>query len=251
MRKIKKMHTIESVFYKKAVLISFIWLSISISGTLFADTYYFHTDHLDTTQVITDTNKVIVWGSDHEPFGVTNITVNNITNNLRFPGQYFDIETGLHYNLTRDYNSLVGRYMQSDSIGLAGGLNTYLYANANPVKYIDPTGEAAQVCLIPGLCPAIVQVCRAAATRIAQLLALGYIVETIDCDGNNSCSTDETDEDDDRCDRQYYDIDIPTCRGVSRNRGKTAGARCFASAAERYAACLAGRPMPPLDTYNN
>jgi hypothetical protein len=55
----------------------------------------------------------------------------------------------------------------------------------------------------------------------------------------------------DRCNDQYYNVDIPTCRGVSRARGKAAGARCYASAAQRYAACLRGHPMPPLDVWNN
>jgi RHS repeat-associated protein len=62
------------------------------------------------------------------------------TYNLRFPGQYLDDESGLHYNYFRDYDSVTGRYIQSDPLGLAGGLNPYLYANANPLALIDPFG---------------------------------------------------------------------------------------------------------------
>ncbi|MDG4552466.1 MAG: RHS repeat-associated core domain-containing protein, partial [Candidatus Contendobacter sp.] len=63
------------------------------------------------------------------------------TLNLRFPGQYYDAESGLHYNYMRDYDPQTGRYIQSDPIGLAEGINTYAYALANPIKYIDANGQ--------------------------------------------------------------------------------------------------------------
>jgi RHS repeat-associated protein len=60
--------------------------------------------------------------------------------NLRFPGQQYDPIVGLHYNYYRDYDPAVGRYVESDPIGLKGGPNTYLYANARPLDSIDPNG---------------------------------------------------------------------------------------------------------------
>lgn len=66
--------------------------------------------------------------------------VNGIVQNLRFPGQYFDAESGLHYNLMRDYDPSLGRYAQADSIGLIGGFNLYVYARQNPVLHTDPFG---------------------------------------------------------------------------------------------------------------
>jgi RHS repeat-associated protein len=64
--------------------------------------------------------------------------------NLRFPGQYFDKETGTHYNYYRDYDPSIGRYIQSDPIGLTAGPNTYSYVGGNPLTYFDPQGKAAQ-----------------------------------------------------------------------------------------------------------
>ena len=64
----------------------------------------------------------------------------SVTVNLRLPGQYYDAETGLHYNVFRDYDPSLGRYLESDPIGLDGGLNTYAYVEGNPLLYIDPLG---------------------------------------------------------------------------------------------------------------
>ena len=60
--------------------------------------------------------------------------------NLRFPGQYYDVETGKHYNYFRDYDSSVGRYIESDPIGLKGGLNTYGYVRGSPLNLVDRRG---------------------------------------------------------------------------------------------------------------
>jgi len=102
--------------------------------------YYYHNDHLGTPQAMTDENQNIVWQADYRPFGEVTITTASIENNLRFPGQYFDVESGLYYNYFRDYDAQTGRYIQSDPIGLAGGKNTYAYVGSNPTRYTDRHG---------------------------------------------------------------------------------------------------------------
>ncbi|GAB0154357.1 hypothetical protein MnBA_37570 [Marinobacterium sp. BA1] len=83
----------------------------------------------------------MVWRADYDAFGQATVASGSpLTFNLRFPGQYFDSETGLHYNYYRDYDPSTGRYLQSDPIGLDGGLNTYAYVYNNPIMFYDPYG---------------------------------------------------------------------------------------------------------------
>ena len=108
--------------------------------------YYIHTDHLGTPRVVSDGNGTLVWRWVSTLFGLgapegdPDGDGRRFTLNLRFPGQYFDAETGLHYNYFRYYDPTLGRYITSDPIGLDGGLNTYLYAKGNTNQYLDPTG---------------------------------------------------------------------------------------------------------------
>jgi RHS repeat-associated protein len=108
-----------------------------------ANTYYYHNDHLGTPQKMTDASGQVVWAADYKPFGEATVTVSTITNNLRFPGQYYDSETGTHYNLNRTYNTTLDRYIEADPIGIVRGQNhLYVYAQANPVMNTDTTGLA-------------------------------------------------------------------------------------------------------------
>jgi RHS repeat-associated protein len=79
----------------------------------------------------------------YEPFGKASVSpASTVENNLRFPGQYYDRETGLHYNYFRDYEPGTGRYVEADPIGIEGGLNVYGYANQSPLTFADPLGLA-------------------------------------------------------------------------------------------------------------
>lgn len=94
-------------------------------------------------------NGVVVWAAQHEAFGKAEVTVSTVENPLRFPGQYFDGETGLHYNYMRDYDPGIGRYTRSDPIGLKGGLNTYIYVGGNPISWYDITGTESECKFTP------------------------------------------------------------------------------------------------------
>lgn len=106
--------------------------------------FHVHTDQLNTPRKIT-TNAgvpVLKWKWDPTPFGEGNPVEPNGTfkYNLRFPGQYFDVESNLSYNYFRDYDAALGRYVESDPIGLAAGVNTYAYVKGMPLSHIDPFG---------------------------------------------------------------------------------------------------------------
>jgi RHS repeat-associated protein len=112
--------------------------------------FFYQTDHLGTPLMMTDQTGQVVWEAEYLPFGEP-VTINedvdgdgtNVTNNLRFPGQYLDQETGVNYNFFRSYDPKIGRYTTSDPIGLLGGINTYLYAHANTPSFIDRYGQSA------------------------------------------------------------------------------------------------------------
>ena len=98
-------------------------------------------DHLGTPRKLTDNAGTVVWDRLQTPFGLDHAVTGTAATPVRFPGQYADGESGLSYNYYRDYDPSLGRYIQSDPIGLAGGLNTYSYVGGNPLGYVDPYGQ--------------------------------------------------------------------------------------------------------------
>ena len=108
--------------------------------------YRIYADQIDTPRLITDDTNRPVWQWDAKPFGDSQPNEDLDGNgtpfhyNLRFPGQYYDAETKTHYNFNRDYEPETGRYVQSDPVGLQGGLNSFSYTDSNPIMKTDPSG---------------------------------------------------------------------------------------------------------------
>jgi RHS repeat-associated protein len=103
--------------------------------------YYYHNDHLGTPQKLTAQNGQVVWSAKYTAFGEAVIDpASTLTNNLRFSGQYYDSETGLHYNYNRYYDPRSGRYITPDPIKWTVALSAYTYVVNNPISYIDSKG---------------------------------------------------------------------------------------------------------------
>jgi RHS repeat-associated protein len=143
---------------------------------------YLHTDHLDSPRKASDSAGRVVWSWESDAFGSTAAlddpdgdgTKTSI--NLRFPGQYLDAESGLHYNWHRYYDPLNGRYTQSDPIGLEGGASTYGYAAGAPLDRWDVDGQKCSVGVHVGMQLAVNLACKWSGPR--------RCLETDDCSEN-------------------------------------------------------------------
>jgi RHS repeat-associated protein len=105
--------------------------------------YFIHSDHLGRPEAITNASKTVVWRAKNLAFDRSVATDTFGGFNLGFSGQYFDQETGNWYNLGRDYDSVIGRYLQFDPAGLSVGPNPYTYVGNTPTIWADPTGRNA------------------------------------------------------------------------------------------------------------
>ncbi|HEY4370041.1 MAG TPA: RHS repeat-associated core domain-containing protein [Steroidobacteraceae bacterium] len=131
-----------------------VWLGDTPVATIRLETcgvsiFYIHTDHLNAPRRISRRSTAqLVWSWESDPFGTAAPNQNpsglgQFAFNLRFPGEYYDAETGLTQNDVRDYDSATGRFVESDPSGLDGGSSTYGYANASPIQFYDQDGMQA------------------------------------------------------------------------------------------------------------
>lgn len=111
-------------------------------------------DHVNAPLVLAQADGTTVWDwRNRDAFG-NNAPIESTTlprYSLRFPGQIADPETGLYYNYYRDYDPQIGRYIESDPIGVDGGINTYSYVLNNPATSNDPFGLDTAVILSGGI----------------------------------------------------------------------------------------------------
>lgn len=126
--------------YSNGSWIDYVWLNGRLIGRVAGgQRYAIHDDQTGRPEAVTDGSQNIVWRAQNFAF-TQNVTNAGITLNLGFPGQYYDVETSAWNNGFRDYNSGLGRYVESDPIGLGGGANTYAYVGGNPTTNFDPLG---------------------------------------------------------------------------------------------------------------
>ncbi|OQW85720.1 MAG: hypothetical protein BWK72_20860 [Rhodoferax ferrireducens] len=145
-----------------APLITYVWRedtaqALIVHGTDSGGTptkrvLYLEVDHLGSPVAARNQSGRLVWKWESDAFGSTPASEDpdgdgtKITVNLRFPGQYFDAESGLHYNAARYYDPKLGRYISADPIGVQGGSNAFAYVGGNPLNLTDPTGLETMLC---------------------------------------------------------------------------------------------------------
>jgi RHS repeat-associated protein len=183
-----------------AVIREYIWLDgrplAVIEG---GQTYWLHWDHILRPVMATSSTGAVVWAARYLPFGgIDQVLVDTgvLTQNIRFPGQWFQAETGLHQNGMRDYDPTTGRYLQADPLGLVDGASVYGYARQSPVRWTDPTG----LYVFPQGCAGGPVTCVGSA--VVEMIIVGAIIlnaPDVPDFGKSNC--------DDDCARLYQDVE--------------------------------------------
>jgi RHS repeat-associated protein len=176
----------------------YIWLgdlpiAVLDSTTATTNLFFAHADHLKRPILLTNSSKAVVWKAIYEPFGTVHSITGAATLDMRFPGQWFMLETGLAYNWHRLYDSTIGRYTQADPLNvLTVGSNLYGYANQNPLKWIDPDGRNPVAgCIIGGSVGGPIGCGIGATTVVVGTICTGAVIYGIDWYRNYNKKGDE------------------------------------------------------------
>jgi len=208
-----------------------------------ATAYFIHTDQLNTPRAITDSSGNLVWQWDSDPFGKDAANEQPagqpaFTFNQRFPGQQFDRETNLHYNYFRDYDPSLGRYIQSDPIGLRGGINTFGYVEGRPTSRVDPKGlQSILACGNPANAVACAEAGIVTAPKPAVTVPSSWFSRIVEM-----CLPKESDREK-QC-KAKFDAETKAC-DAAWNLGARWGKACEARAQDRYRLCLRGQAGGP------
>src|SRR5205814_542941 len=103
-------------------------------------TYFVHTDHFERPVMMTDAADAVVWQASYLPYGEVYSITGSASLDYRFPGQWFQLESGLNYNWHRHYDPTTGRYVQPDPLGMPDGPSRWAYAGNSPLMNVDPSG---------------------------------------------------------------------------------------------------------------
>ncbi len=114
---------------------------VDVAGSATPELLYVHADHLGRPIRLTGPAKVTAWAVEWLPWGGVHSITGSETLNARFPGQWFQVESGLHYNWHRHYDPSIGRYTQPDPLGFVDGPSLYAYARNAPGEFVDPDGR--------------------------------------------------------------------------------------------------------------
>ncbi|TGN99906.1 hypothetical protein PN36_32035 [Candidatus Thiomargarita nelsonii] len=125
-----------------------VWTTNPLFLKVGGEYFWFLNDHLGTPQKIVDSQGNVVWEGVYESFGKARVLVSVVESNLRFAGQYFDVESGLHYNYFRFYDPEVGRYFRVDPVW---AVNLYTYVSGQPIRLVDPLGLAESQVLVESI----------------------------------------------------------------------------------------------------
>jgi RHS repeat-associated protein len=119
----------------------YVWLNGRLVGRINAgQVQTIHVDQVGRPEVVTDVNQAVVWRAQNLAFTRSVVQSSGVILNIGLPGQYYDAESGTWNNGYRDYSDVLGRYIESDPVGLLAGVNTYVYVGGNPLMYTDPYG---------------------------------------------------------------------------------------------------------------
>ncbi len=146
---------------------------VDVAGTATPELLYVHADHLGRPIRLTDGAKVTAWAVEWLPWGGVHAISGSETLNARFPGQWFQVESGLHYNWHRHYDPTIGRYTQPDPLGFVDGPSVYAYARNAPGEVVDPDGRIGvwvPYYVVVAYCRANPAACAAAAATTAEAI---------------------------------------------------------------------------------